>query len=83
MKIYTADFETTTDPEDCRVWAWCICDTDNIERVEFGTDIESFINTYKEKLNAALEQYEPSILCKYALDLCKLFNKFFHSVSFS
>lgn len=35
------------------------------------------INNYKEKLNTALEQCEPSILCKYALDLCKLFNKFY------
>lgn len=54
MKIYTADFETTTDPEDCRVWAWCICDTDNIERVEFGTDIESFINTCNRKANCQM-----------------------------
>ena len=24
MSKYTADFETTTDPEDCRVWAYAI-----------------------------------------------------------
>ena len=34
MKIYTADFETTTDVSDCRVWAWCTCDIDEIRRLE-------------------------------------------------
>ena len=38
-----ADFETTTDPEDCRVWAWAVCFTDDIEHTFFGTDIDSFL----------------------------------------
>ena len=45
-----------------------------------GTEVYALavaINNYKEKLSLALEQCEPSILCKYALDLCKLFNKFY------
>lgn len=35
------------------------------------------INNYKDKLNMSLAQYEPSVLCKYTLDLCKMFNKFY------
>ena len=37
-----ADFETTTNPDDCRVWAWGIVDIDNTEEFIYGTDIESF-----------------------------------------
>lgn len=40
---YTADFETTTDPEDCRVWAWAICSIDDELEFQYGTDIEGFI----------------------------------------
>lgn len=29
MKRFTADFETTTDPKDCRVWAWGVCEVGN------------------------------------------------------
>lgn len=44
MGIYAADFETTTNPDDCRVWAWCICDIYNIdETIEYGETIYSFI----------------------------------------
>ena len=35
------------------------------------------INLYNETLNNAYKQNEPSILSKYALNLCKLFNKFY------
>lgn len=44
LKYYTADFETTTDKDDLRVWAWGVCDIDNPNNFEYGTDIESFIN---------------------------------------
>ena len=49
MKIYTADFETTTDVSDCRVWAWCTCDIDEIRRLEYGIDIESFIEWVRKQ----------------------------------
>ena len=29
IKSYTADFETTTNPDDLRVWAWGVSDIDN------------------------------------------------------
>lgn len=41
---YTADFETTTDADDCRVWAWVTCEIGNPENVQLGVDIESFID---------------------------------------
>lgn len=38
-----ADFETTTDVEDCRVWAWGICNIENLD-FKYGNDIESFFD---------------------------------------
>lgn len=52
MKCYTADFETTTDVEDCRVWAWCTCDIDNIDILDYGNDIQSFIEWCESHSNA-------------------------------
>lgn len=48
MKRFTADFETTTDPEDCRVWAYGICDIDNQDYFVYGNNIQGFINYLKE-----------------------------------
>lgn len=41
--MWTADFETTTDEDDCRVWAYAFC---NIETYEFiyGNSIEEFFS---------------------------------------
>lgn len=44
MKTFTADFETTTDENDCRVWAWGICSVDDPEDFIYGNDIETFID---------------------------------------
>ena len=47
MKQYVADFETTTLPDDCRVWAYAIVDIDdcdNRESVVIGTNIDDFID---------------------------------------
>lgn len=48
MKKYSADFETTTDPNDCRVWAWSICNIENLDEIYFGNDIVSFMNKCNE-----------------------------------
>lgn len=40
---FTADFETTTDPADCRVWAWAISEVGNSDNIEIGNTMESFI----------------------------------------
>lgn len=42
MKQYTADFETTTNPEDCRVWLWGVADIES-EEFFWGTRINDFI----------------------------------------
>src|SRR5699024_5202420 len=42
--MYSADFETTTDPKDCRVWAWGISHLDTPADVTMGNDITSFID---------------------------------------
>ena len=44
MKSYVADFETTTIPEDCRVWAYAVVDVDNTDEVKIGTNIDDFLD---------------------------------------
>lgn len=56
MKVglcYAADFETTTDVNDCRVWAYALC---NIETNEFiyGNSLDEFIEWCKEGSNKTL-----------------------------
>lgn len=42
--IYSADFETTTTPDDCRVWAWGVCNVaDEPGYYRYGNNIESFM----------------------------------------
>lgn len=36
---FTCDFETTTDPEDCRVWAYALCEIGNPDNFMYGTSI--------------------------------------------
>lgn len=40
--LYTADFETTTDPNDCRVWATGICSIDENLTFTYGNNIDYF-----------------------------------------
>lgn len=46
--ILAADFETTTNPEDCRVWAWAVCEVGNPSYFQHGNSIDSFVD-YMEK----------------------------------
>ena len=41
--MYSCDFETTTDPADCRVWAWVAINILNTNERNYGNTIESFI----------------------------------------
>lgn len=43
MKYYTADFETTTDPQDCRVWSWGCCEVGKTDTYIEGNTIEEFL----------------------------------------
>ena len=47
MKCFTADFETTTDIDDCRVWAYALCEIGNVNNFLYGNNIESFIDFCK------------------------------------
>lgn len=40
---YAADFETTTDPEDCRVWAWAFTDISRPYDLIYGNSVDSFM----------------------------------------
>lgn len=44
MKCFTADFETTTDEKDCRVWAFALCEIGNPENFIYGNSIEEFMD---------------------------------------
>ena len=44
-----ADFETTTDPNDCRVWAGCAVDIEALEVAYIGTDLDGFMDYLSNK----------------------------------
>lgn len=43
----TADFETTTNELDCRVWAWATCEIGETDNFQYGNSIDTFF-TYME-----------------------------------
>lgn len=50
MKAYVADFETTTDPMDCRVWAWGVAPIGD-DGFDYGNTIEGFVDWCREHAN--------------------------------
>ena len=79
MRKFTADFETTTDPEDCRVWAWGICDIENPDFFLHGNSIESFVRMLENSENSTFYfhnlKFDSEFLMVY------LFNNGFHHVT--
>ncbi len=51
-ECYTADFETTTDKDDLRIWAWGVCNINDFEQFEYGNTMEGFIDWLKEHYNS-------------------------------
>lgn len=54
MTTYVADFETTTREEDCRVWAYAICEVGNTSNTILGTTLDDFMKwceTQPENVN--------------------------------
>ena len=41
-KCWSADFETTTDENDCRVWAYSLCNIENPDEFLYGNSIDDF-----------------------------------------
>ena len=46
--MYSADFETTVDLSDCRVWAWSIVEVGNLNNIKFGNCMETFMELLKD-----------------------------------
>lgn len=40
---FSCDFETTTDENDCRVWAFACCEIGNVENIVFGNSLDAFM----------------------------------------
>jgi hypothetical protein len=54
--VWVADFETTTDPDDCRVWGWGACEiytADTVADVDLGHTLEEFFDTFR-RIDAAV-----------------------------
>lgn len=45
---WSADFETTTDKNDCRVWAYALSNVENPKEFYYGNSIDGFIDFCKE-----------------------------------
>lgn len=50
--LFTADFETTTDPLDCRVWACGICSIDKTHSFKYGNSLDWFIDFAKNNIGS-------------------------------
>ena len=73
MKKFTADFETCTWlPDETYVWAWAICDIDNPDDIQIGTNIESFFELCKQYKNPRIYfhnlKFDGSFLLYYLLE---------------
>lgn len=51
---YAADFETTTDVDDCRVWAWAVCEVGNYDNFRYGVTIDELMGMCKKDKNNIL-----------------------------
>lgn len=71
------DFETTTDPDDCRVWSWFQCNIDNLDDVTHGTDMQSFID-HISTVNATVYFHNLAFDGSFILDYL-LINGFHHT----
>lgn len=48
---YAGDFETTTDENDCRVWAYSLCNVDEPSEILYGNSIDEFFEICKDYLH--------------------------------
>lgn len=76
--LYTADFETTTTDEDCRVWAWGVCEIGNPKYFTHGNNINSFFEYMKKSNNSTF--YFHNLKFDGEFILCYLFEHGFKHV---
>ena len=79
MSLFTADFETTTDPADCRVWAYGICEIGNPDNFIYGNDISGFMEWAKKEKTATV--YFHNLKFDGEFILCWLFENGFKHVT--
>ena len=48
---------------------------------ELEVELAKTISVFPERINAAISDYEPSVVTRYILDLCAAFNRFYHECS--
>lgn len=46
---FVADFETTTDEKDCRVWGWGACEIGDLNNIFIGTTIDEFMGWCEDR----------------------------------
>lgn len=64
--LFTGDFETTTDPDDCRVWAWGVSQIGNPDNYIYGNDIEGFFEFCKNpKINYQIYFHNLKFDCEF------------------
>ena len=55
MRKFTCDFETTTDPNDCRVWAYALCEIGHPDNFLYGNSLYDLVEwCYNQKDNIRL-----------------------------
>lgn len=69
MSGFVADFETTTDINDCRVWAYAICEIENQENIVIGTTIDDFMKWCEDrKENDTIYFHNLKFDCQFIID---------------
>ena len=48
---------------------------------ELEVELAKTLSLFPERVNAAIADYEPSVVTRYILDLCAAFNRFYHDCS--
>ena len=81
MSSFVADFETTTNINDCRVWAYAICEIGNKDNVKkalllnFYNDVEAHFNPYGYRYHSTNNSVMEKDIRPYVEKLIKNFAK--------
>lgn len=67
MAMFVADFETTTNKDDCRVWAFAICEVGNIDNIIIGNNIDDFMNFCKKRGNHKIFFHNLKFDCQFII----------------
>lgn len=70
IKRFVADFETTTDPNDCRVWAYGICEVGEPYGFQYGNNIDDFMSWCSGKENYIVAFHNAKFDLSFVLSWC-------------